>query len=245
MPILGGISLLAQIFFAVHAIKTGRDRYWLFIIILFPGIGCLIYFFSEYLPDLKQSHKMRQFKSGVEDVVNPGKKMRKLEEQLELTPSTNNKKALAKEYVNAGMFDQAISLYESCLQGMSKDDPYIMEGLSCAYFFKGDYTTAKRTLEKLKQLREDEKNDEFDLLYARTLEVLGEIDAAREVYAKTVKNFSGEEARCRYASFLKQQGELEEAIQLYEQIIKNARLSPKYYRKEQKRWLDIAKKEIR
>jgi hypothetical protein len=237
--------LLVQVFFAVHAIKTGRDRYWLFIIILFPVIGCLIYFFTEYLPELQQSHKMRQFKSGVEGVVNPGKKLRMLEEQLELTPSMKNKKALAKEYVNAGMFDQAISLYESCLQGLNKDDPYIMEGLSCAYFFKGDYAAAKESLEKLKQLQANEKNDEFDLLYARTLDALGETDAAREAYAKASKNFLGEEARCRYAYFLKQHGEIEEARRLFKEVLRNVRLSPKYYRKEQKKWVDIAKKEAR
>ncbi len=142
MPILGVLSLIVQVFFAVHAIRTGRDRYWLFILMFFPGIGCLIYFFSEYLPDLRQGAGLKNAQNGIVKIINPGKHIRDLEEQLEQTPSINNKKALAAAYTEKGLFDKAIALYEECLHGAYKNDPYIMEGMSLALFFKGDFECA-------------------------------------------------------------------------------------------------------
>lgn len=41
-----------QVFFAVHAYRNGKTG-WIFIILFFPMAGVLIYFFAEYLPDLR------------------------------------------------------------------------------------------------------------------------------------------------------------------------------------------------
>ncbi|MCP4687920.1 MAG: tetratricopeptide repeat protein, partial [Desulfobacterales bacterium] len=233
MPILGVLSLIIQVFFAVHAIRTGRDRYWIFIIIIFPGIGCLIYFFSEYLPDLRQGPGLKKAQNGIVNIVNPGKRIRDLEEQLDLTPSVNNKKALAAAYTEKGMFDKAIALYEDCLKGPYESDPYIMEGLSLACFFSGDFERAKETLLQLVEIRGDRKRDDFDLLLARTYDELGDTERSLEEYSKLQRSFSGEEARCRYALLLKRLGRKAEADRHVNEISKNARLSPKYYKKTQ------------
>lgn len=241
MHALGILSLIAQVFFAVHAVRTGRQLYWVFIIVVFPGVGSLVYFFSEYLPELQQGTKGKKIRGG-----KPGslKRRRFLEDQLEITPSIKNKKDLAEEYVNAGMFDKAIALYESCLQGLNEDDPVIVEGLCCAYFFKGDFKTAKDKLLNLIELRGKRNWDEFDLMLARTYEELGETGHALKEYAAMEKAFPGEEARCRYALLLKKTGDIENAKRLFNQTVKNLRLSPKYHQKAQKRWADIAKRNI-
>jgi len=243
MSILALVGILIQIFFAVHVVKTGRDRYWLWIIILFPGIGSLIYFFAEYIPDLLKNYRVQKFSSGIEKRLNPTKRLRYLEKEVELTQSVKNKKLLAEEYVNNGMFDKGISLYLGCMQGMYKNDISIIEGLCCAYYFKKDLPNAKKYLTKLMELRPDKKGDEFDLMYAETLEELGDTDRALKAYSETVKFFSGEEARCRYALLLKKTGRVKEADELFGVILNNARLSPKFYVKAQKQWIDIAKSE--
>jgi len=243
MPVAAVLEIVFQVYFAVHAIQTGRDRYWLYIIVFFPGIGCLIYFFAEFLPYLQQSSRMRKFKSDVGKSLNPGRHLRMLQEQVELTPSIKNKKRLAEAYVNGGQFDKGIDLYRQCLEEAHQDDPHLLEGLSCAYFFKGDFKQAKRYLTQLLDVCESYNADPFHLLMARTLEALGEVDAAKAKYAQVVKTFSGEEARCRYALLLKQLGQTEAANQLFAEILKNARLSPKYYKRTQKTWIEMARKE--
>ncbi|HEW98725.1 MAG: hypothetical protein DRR16_06130 [Candidatus Parabeggiatoa sp. nov. 3] len=55
MPIFLILSLLIQIAFAIHVVKTGRDRMWLWIILIFSVLGCVVYFFAEILPELQNS----------------------------------------------------------------------------------------------------------------------------------------------------------------------------------------------
>lgn len=243
MPVLALLGILVQIYFAVHVVRTGRDRYWLWIIIIFPGIGSLIYFLSEFIPDLQRNYKVQKYKSGIGKVLNPGKRLRLLVDEVELAPSVENKKLLAEEYVNQGMFDQAISLYLDCMQGIYEEDITMLEGVCCAYFFKKDLLNSEKYLTKLLGLRPGKKNDEFDLMYARTLEESGKVDKARQVYSELVTPFSGEEARCRYALLLKKEGKIKEADELFSLILKNSRLSPRFYVKAQKKWINIARSE--
>ncbi|MGE0085400.1 MAG: tetratricopeptide repeat protein [Desulfococcaceae bacterium] len=243
MPLLGLLSLIIQIYFAVHAVQNGKDRYWVYIIILFPGAGSLIYFFAEFLPDLRSGSGLKKTKSRLVKLIDPGKEVRRLEDELELSDSVKNRLALARGYVNAGMFDKAVTMYESCLQGIHRDDPVAVEGLCCAYFFQGNFAQTREWLLHLRQLRGGRKGDEFDLLLARCCEELGDTDAALEEYAFLEKAFTGEEARCRYALLLKKMGKTAEAQKLFQKTLKNVKLSPGFHKKNQKQWVDIAKRE--
>ena len=146
MPVLAVFEILIKVYFGIHVVKTGCDHYWLWIIIFFPGIGSLIYFFAEYLPDLQRNYKVQKLKSGVQHTLNPTKRLRYLQDQVELTPSVKNKKLLADEYVNRGMFDKAISLYRGCMQGAYENDISMIEGLCCAYYFKNTFPMQKNIL---------------------------------------------------------------------------------------------------
>ena len=48
MPLLLGLSFLIAIYFAIHAVRTGQDRYWLFIMFSFPFLGSAVYFFAFF-----------------------------------------------------------------------------------------------------------------------------------------------------------------------------------------------------
>jgi len=244
MPLLGLLSLLMQIYFAVHAIRNGKDRYWIYIIIFFPGLGCLIYFFAEILPDLRHSTGFRKLRSEVGKRIDPEKEIRRLEDQLELTDSVKTRLAMAQGYVNAGMFDKAVSMYESCLSGIYRDDPLAVEGICCGYFFQGSFAKAKEWLLHLREVRGGKKGDEFDLLFARCCEEMGDTEAALEEYAFLEKAFAGEEARCRYGMLLKKIGRLAEAHALFQKTVKNVKLSAAFHQKNQKQWADIARREI-
>lgn len=243
MNLLSLLILSAQVFFAVHAIRTGRDRLWLWIIILFPGIGSLVYFFAEYLGDLQGNYKFRKMKTGVVQALNPAGRLRELEQQAELTPSVKNKKLLAEEYVNRGMFRKAIDLFHECMADVGTEDPFLVKGLSLAHFFQGDYEAAMEQLEKLQSLEGTPNDHEFDLLYTRCLEELGRNREALDAYGRIVNHYPGEEARCRFALLLKRTGNPDEANRHFDEILRNVRLSPGFYKKAQKKWANIAKKE--
>jgi hypothetical protein len=244
MPIAFVIGIFFQIFFINHAIKSGKDRYWIFIILMFSAIGCLVYFVVEYLPELRHNRGIRKTGENIMDAVRPGRRLQYWKDQAEITPSVHNKKELAREYINSGMFAEALGLYEECLNGIYADDRALIEGVCCAHFFSGNFEKAEHWLLHLKKIRKESHDNEFDLLYARTLESLGKTDEAIKTYSDLVRKFSGEEARCRYARLLKNCGREKDAMDVYKEVLNNVRLSARYYRKKEKRWVELAKKGI-
>jgi hypothetical protein len=243
MPIFFMFSIVTQVICGIHAVKTGRER-WLFVIIFFSLAGSLIYFFVELLPDLRHQPVALKAGSSIFKLLDPGRELRYLRDQLSRADSISNRKALADGYVQAGFFKDAINLYQTCLQGTYADDPAIMEGLSLAYFFQEDYAAAKKYLLRLKEIRGEKTPHEFKLLLARTYEGSGEQENALNEYRNLLRFHSGEEARYLYALLLKNSGSTQKANELFRAIVAETRIQPKFYRRSQKKWVELAKKEI-
>ena len=56
MPFLGiGFHVLIALYFAVHAIRTGQNLFWLMILFAFPLLGSIVYLFAIYLPELRDA----------------------------------------------------------------------------------------------------------------------------------------------------------------------------------------------
>ena len=60
MPLLGILHIVVAVFFAVHALRTGRNMFWLLVLLMFPFLGSVVYFFAEFLPELRHSHTGRR-----------------------------------------------------------------------------------------------------------------------------------------------------------------------------------------
>jgi hypothetical protein len=78
---------------------------------------------------------------------------------------------------------------------------------------------------------------------ARTLEHMSDLEGARREYEAIVRESVGEEVRCRYALLLKKLGRHDDARVIFEGILRNAKISPRYYRKMQRPWIQIATRE--
>ena len=57
MPLIGAVVVLIQFCFAYHALKTGRPYWWLFVIMAFPVMGCVIYYFVEVFPGSREARR--------------------------------------------------------------------------------------------------------------------------------------------------------------------------------------------
>ena len=124
---LGFLPLIVNVVCTIHVLKTGRPIYWIFLIwILWGFVGPIIYFFVEVLPDLQRNRAVTQLGSDLATAVNPGRHVRKLEEELEISDTVKNRQLLAKAYVEARRFDEAIAMFESCLKGIYQDDPPVL-----------------------------------------------------------------------------------------------------------------------
>ncbi|HSU13948.1 tetratricopeptide repeat protein [Longimicrobium sp.] len=241
-----GVSLLViavQVFFAVHCIRRGNPG-WLIIIIFFPFVGSLVYLFVEYLPEMRARNTIGTTARRVKERLNPAAEIQRLEDQVAVSNSHNNRMELARGYLRAGRADDAIALYRQSLVGMYEDDVPLLFELAAAYHAVGRLDEARATFEQLRANASMLSNDHL-LLSARIYDDAGDLDgAAREYRALLARPVIGEEARCRYALVLKQLGRTAEAHALFDEIVRHARLSPGHYRKAQKPWIDIAKKEL-
>jgi hypothetical protein len=244
MPLLIILSTILQVFFIVHVIKTGRERYWIFIILLFPFLGSAAYFFVELLPEIRQGKVGRKMSKKILTAIDPQRDLKQRIKQLHLSDNIHNKIELAEECRRFGLLDDAIQLYRDSLTGIYAHDPDIMLNLAETLFLKEEYAQVKTELDALIQHNPDFKSQEGHLLYARTLEALQEDDAALAEYRVLSDYYSGYEAKCRYALLLKKLGHTEHASRLFNNILQRAELLPKDRRKIQQDWIAIAKQQL-
>lgn len=242
MPALAIVVLALQIMFAVHAIRNGKESFWLFVIFLFPGIGCAVYFFTQFAPEASNSRAVHQAKKGLLNAVDPQRELKKRTEQLEIANTVENRLALADECAEAGLYDEAIELLEQSLSGVHGDDPRILSRLARAHFESDRPAKSIQILEDLIAKNPSYQSPDEHLLYARALVADGQKAAAVEEYEVLRSSFPGEEARVRYGLLLKDLGQGDKASELFAESQLRAKRAPKHYRKRERQWLDLAAK---
>jgi hypothetical protein len=245
MPITYFLIPAAQIFFIIHAARTGRPYYWMMIIFFIPVFGILAYVIFELLPGAGRSQTARQAASTAKRLVDPEGEYRELSNRLELTPTVDNKRALADECVRLGRYDEAEALYRSALTGMHATDPYLMLGLARIAFAKNDASGCVAALDELRAANPGFQNADAHMLYARSLEKLGRDDEALREYDALSRYFGGEEPRVRHALLLRKLGETEAAKREFAEIKKSVSRAPSYYRRAQREWYRIAEQNLK
>jgi hypothetical protein len=239
------LPLILNVGCTIHVLKTGRPFYWLLLIwLLYGGIGPVIYFFVEILPDLRGNRAVSKLGSDLATAVNPGRHVRRLEEELDISDTVKNRQLLAKAYVEIGRFDDAIAMFESCLKGIYKDDPPVLLAMAEAQFLNEAVDDALATLHRLQTADGNFRPLERRLLLARVLEALGRHTDSLVEYESLAKQYPGEEARCRYALLLLETGQPDKAQEVFERILLSARRSPRYYRKAQRQWIQTARQHV-
>ena len=151
MPLLAIAVVGLQVFCAVHALRTGRDGKWLWLIICFPGIGCLLYVLVELIPEALGSRTAARAKTRLVKAVDPQRELRARMLELQSANTTENRLRLAEECMEAGLYSDAAALLEKCLEGLDQDEPAIMELLARAHFEGGEHAAARQVLDDLIQ----------------------------------------------------------------------------------------------
>lgn len=238
--------LLISFALAYHCVRSGRPWWWLLVIGMVPppfGWGAYIVF--AVLPDLFGSRPARKFADNVATMADPGRSYREKLREVERIGSADAKRALAEECIKRGMFQDAVELYQSAMEGpIGESDPTLLKGMARAKLLAGDGVGAVVAFEKLKAMDRAAFDTDTELDYARALQLFGRTDEALRQYEAVVPRYPGEEARCRFALFLKQIGQNERAENLFREIIDSVKHSPGYYRTRQREWYTIAKDEL-
>ena len=138
MPaLLGFLHIAVAIFFAVHAVRHGRNNYLLFILLAFPFLGSVVYFFAEYLPEVRDTRVARKAVGAVTALVDPGRDLRAARADYERTPSVEHRARLADALLAAGNAGEAVEHFRQCVTGHYAKDAKLRAGLARALFAAG------------------------------------------------------------------------------------------------------------
>lgn len=243
MPLIGAIVVLIQFCFAFHVLKTGRPYWWIFIIMGFPMMGCIIYYFIEVFPGSREHRQANKAVRNLARALQPDADLKKRAEELEICGSVDNKIALAAECMNHRMYPEAIKLYESCLGGAWASDGTILFGLAKAAVEAGDWGKAGSAIARLKAGAPKARPLEVRLLEARVLEGRGESDAAIAIFREIVPAFVGLEARYRYGDLLLRLGKQDAAMEMFNEVVKHAKRFTSSL-EEEEQWASAARRAI-
>ena len=244
MPILVLVSLALQIACAVHVVRTGREQYWLWILLIGSYLGVIVYTIAVLIPAMRNDPRGRAAARQVLHKIDPERQRRHIQQRLEVADTIENRRALAEESMRLGDHANAAELYRSMLKGVYADDAAFLLGLARAQAGQDDFASARTSLDKLYAAHPDFRSADAELLRARLLEALGDHAEALERYRALSTSYPGEEARFRYGAMLKQAGRFGDARAVFGDMLKRARNSPRYYRKKEKDWLDSAQREL-
>ncbi len=244
MPIIVVAGYLVQLALILHVVRSGRSQYWIYILLFAPGLGGLAYFIAEILPEMLGTRGARHAMTNAKRAFNPEGEYRALADELDTADTVENRRRLAEESLRLGKVEQAITLYKTALTGIHKDDPSLMYGLARAFFAASDFVNCAQALEALKAANPKFQSADAHLLYARALEGQGRRDEALHEYEAVSHYFAGAEARCRYALLLRQAGHAEQARRLFEEVVRAVDKAGKPFKRDQREWYDIAKRNL-
>jgi hypothetical protein len=235
------VSVLLQIALVLHIVKTGRNTTWIWIVVMLPLAGSIAYLIVEVLPGLSGSRTGRKAARKLDQALNPERELKDATHAYSLSESIENTSRLAHALYAKGFYEEAKPLYEKCLKGPHQHDPYLMLGLANTEFQLEHYPHVKTLLDQLIEHNPDFKNADAHLLYARTLEALGDTEKALHEYQALHGYYPGAEASYRYAKLIQSQGNHAQAQLLFDEILLKAKNSGAHYRELHREWIKKAR----
>ncbi len=239
------VTIFVQVLFAVHVHRTGRNTYWIYLILMVPVLGCLIYFVAEVLPELIHGRTGKQARKTLSAVLDPEKDFRSAKYAFDTAPTVENRIHLAQLLIARNEYDAAIALLEPALTNHFADDVLLLEGLAYAYYDKRDFRNALVYILKIYDRKDSEPQNYIKLLRARTYIALGDLTAARSELERLVQFYTGEEARITLAQLHERMNAPAEARAIYQDIVTRSSHAPKYYQKQERQWIDMAKQALK
>jgi len=233
-----GIAL--TIFCAVHSLNRGTASRWLWIIIVFPFIGSLIYIYSEML----SSRSFRAPTINIGAVLNPGGKIKKLEDELRFTDTFANRIKLADAYLDAGFTEKAIELYTNSLTGAFAENEHVMAQLVIAYYRQEAYDKVIPIARKIYKLPQFARS-KAHIAYAKSLEALGDMELAENEFKAMKGRYSYFGPRYEYGLFLIRAGREDEAANIFTDMLNEEQHLSQMEKKSNRQWFNMAREELK
>lgn len=219
MPFIGlGLHVLVALYFAIHAVRSGQNMYWLLILFSFPLLGSIVYLFAVYLPDSRLQYGARKVVATAAKALDPTRELRDARSAFEYTPTAQNQMRLASALLDAGRAEEAAANYEACLSGPFSGDLDIRFGAARANVEAGRFVTAVEHLELIRAADREFRAEQVSLLLARALSNSGRGPEAKAEFESAVTRFGGFDAKAEYLIWALSENENELATNLQAEI---------------------------
>jgi hypothetical protein len=235
-----GLNFAFAIFFAIHAVRTGRDRYWLFVLFAFPALGSVVYFFAVYSHDLGNSVGGRRAMRLMQGIIDPDRELRVARQEFDRTPSAFNEAQLARALLAKGDAEAAIVHYQNCTTGVYAKDASFLKGLAIAQLEARQFVPAASTLQTLFDTHPDLRKGDAALMHAEAL-AGAQRPEAEAAFEEVIRNDRTIEARCKYGHFLLGRGRTEAARRVFEEVMADARRVHRHSRDLNREWYGSAR----
>lgn len=93
------LSIIIQVLFIIHIVKTGRNTTWIWIVLILPIAGAIAHFIIEILPELVGGRTARKAKKELSTMINPNKDMREASMQYAMADTVDNTLKLAEAHI--------------------------------------------------------------------------------------------------------------------------------------------------
>lgn len=234
------VSLVISILLCWHAVKTGRDSMWLWIVIMFQPIGGLVYFFLNVVPDIFGGSTARKISSAARETLDPHREYREAKVACDETPTVRNQSRLATAAAHMGRHDEAEALFRAAAQGVHADDPVLLLGRANALLELRRPADALEVLERLGNDPAHGRTPAAALALGRAYEDLGRAAEADTALQWASQRMPGYEALARYAAFMARNGRRDEAAEVVAEMNKRLAKLNGPFRKEAQSWRDYA-----
>lgn len=223
-----------------HVVRSGQNNYWLWILLMFPGLGSLVYILVIMVPEAMGGSTARRLESQARKALDPMKDYRAAKILVEDSPTVGNQMRLAHAAFDLGRFEEAEQLFAAAASGIHDEDPALLMGRAQSLVELHRYDEALVVLHKLGETGEKGRTAQAALAMGRAYQGLGRYQEADTAYEWAAPRFAGLEAIARYAAFLAETGRVAEAKEAMADIEKRAARAKVHFRKEARYWRDFA-----
>ncbi len=237
-PLFSFLLMAVNLFFIVHAIKTGRPYYWVWIIFMMPVLGAAAYFFVEMRPNVRSidwaSLRWR--------FASPAARIGVLRDVAENSPTVKNRTRLAQEYESQLQWSLASETYRECLSGVFDNDPRLLISLASALLEDGSSEEAYEIASKIPAQRDFKLDDDRKLILYRSQAAVGILEPAIEGLEDLACRKSGFAPRYYLAQAKVAGGKDSQADEDLQKIIHTFRHGNALLRKHEQQWYLAATK---
>jgi len=237
MPLIV-LSVIFQVLFVLHVLKTGRNTYWIALLIMLPLVGSICYFIIEILPGLRSGNAGNKLNTGASTPLNPNKNIKNATRNYSIVGTVDNARKLAEQHIEKSQYTEAEQLCRQWLSGLYEYDPTLLNLLATSQFRLNKFADCKKTLDTLIRKNPDYRNPDTHLLYARSLVEMNEIKAAIDEYTAISDNNPSPEAVFYFGDLLQREGKSAAAHELYRKTLADAELAPPFFQKQHQHWLN-------